>query len=425
MSIKSANNDPKKIKKIPLTKLMPGMVVAGYVCDWGGDPSRWGRRLVQNQKDIDKIHGFGIEEVYIDTSAGLDVEKAPSLPEVKEQISQKIVKIGQQSDASKKKIATKISMQEELAHARKIKDQAMGVVTGVLADTRLGKQVDVSPVKAIVEQIAESMFRNTGAILSLSLIKQKDEYTFTHSVNVGVFLISFARAIGMSEEETIQAGIGGMLHDIGKMKIPLEILNKPGKLTEEEFALMKRHALFSGEILRETPGVSQIAVDVAQQHHERFNGSGYPFNLGGDQLSQAGQMAAIVDVYDAITSNRCYHRGMNSSDALKKMYEWSKHHFDLALFQKFILCVGIHPVGSMVRLKNHKVGVVIENHPDAILFPVVRLILDARKKCKIEPQTVDLSTLRDKPEYKIVGQESPLKWGVDPKKHFPNPKMYR
>jgi HD-GYP domain-containing protein (c-di-GMP phosphodiesterase class II) len=422
----TANPNLNAIKKISVADLQPGMVISGYVCDWGGDPAHWGRKTIEKQVEIDKIRANGIEEVYIDTSMGIDVANAPTLLAVKAEAAQEIKKIGlwdkkQQAAAENKQK----SMQDELANARKVTDQARKVVAGVLTDVRLGKQVEIEPVREAVERMTESAFTNPGAILSLSLIKRKDEYTFMHSVNVGVFLMSFCQSMGMDREQIIQAGIGGMLHDIGKMKVPTEILNSPNKLTDAEFNLMKSHPLYSEEILHETEGISELSVQVAGQHHERFNGSGYPRKLEGKDIALFGQMAAIVDVYDAITSDRSYHKGMISHEALEKMYEWCKHHFDLALFQQFVQCVGIYPVGSMVRLENQRVGVVVENHREALLFPVVRLIVDAKKKCAIEPVTVDLLAKRTEQAYRIVDHESPSKWGVDPKKYMPKPELYR
>ncbi|MBF0185754.1 MAG: HD-GYP domain-containing protein [Magnetococcales bacterium] len=417
------------IKKIAVSDLRPGMVISGYVCDWAGDPAHWGRKTIQQQGEIEKIRANGIEEVYIDTSMGLDVAHAPTLREVKAEAAQEIKKIGLWDNSRQQQEAAAASksksLQDELANARKVTDQARKVVAGVLTDVRLGKQVEIEPVREAVERMTESAFTNPGAILSLSLIKRKDEYTFMHSVNVGVFLMSFCQSMGMDREKIVQAGIGGMLHDIGKMKVPTEILNSPNKLTDAEFNVMKAHPTFSEEILRETDGISELSVQVSVQHHERFNGSGYPHKLEGNAIGLYGQMAAIVDVYDAITSDRSYHKGMISHEALEKMYEWCKHHFDLALFQQFVQCVGIYPVGSMVRLENQRVGVVVENHKESLLFPVVRLIIDAKKKCAIDPVTVDLLSKRNEQSFRIVDHESPSKWGVDPKKYMPRPELYR
>ncbi|MBF0625728.1 MAG: HD domain-containing protein [Magnetococcales bacterium] len=323
-------------------------------------------------------------------------------------------------------LIAKAPFREELPQASNIKRQARKLVGTVLEDARMGRQVEVQQVKDVVAEMTESMLRNPDALLSLSLIKQNDEYTFMHSVNVGVFLMFFARALGHDEAVVTQVGIGGMLHDIGKMRVPPEILHKPGKLTDEEFQEMRKHALHSSHILQESPGISEISITVAGQHHEKYNGRGYPMSLKGDQINHFGQMAAIVDVYDAITSDRCYHKGNTPALALKRMYEWSSNDFDPGLFQKFVQCVGIYPLGSLVRLENQLLGVVVETNRGNLLHPIVRIIIDAKQKKRVEPREVDLLAWRGKEGgYRIIGHEPAEKWGVDPKQHLTDPQLFQ
>ena len=290
----------------------------------------------------------------------------------------------------------------------------------------MGKQVALEPVNDAVREMADSMFRNPDAILSLSLIKKRDEYTFMHSVNVGVFLMSFCRSVGMDEEEIIDVGVGGMLHDIGKMRTPDGVLNKQGKLTDDEFAQMREHVVFSRSILEETTGMKASSIEVAAEHHERVDGSGYPNKLNGDQISQVGQMSAIVDVYDAITSDRCYHKGNPPTVALKRMMEWSKSHFNPELFQKFIQSVGIYPMGTLVRLENNLLGVVIKPNSESLLHPVITLVADIKRKKRIQPKKLDLLQFKDKEHkgFRIIKTELPETWKIDPKKYMPNPNLY-
>jgi HD-GYP domain-containing protein (c-di-GMP phosphodiesterase class II) len=212
-------------------------------------------------------------------------------------------------------------------------------------------------------------------------------------------------------------GIGGMLHDIGKMKVPDEILNKPGKLTDEEFDIMRSHVVHSRDILSDTPGIAQASLDVAAQHHERFDGSGYPLKLKGSEMSIYGQMASIVDVYDAITSDRCYHKGMEPTVALRKMFEWSKFHFNPELVHTFVRSIGIYPVGTLVMLESGRIGIVIEQREASLAQPLVRVVFNAKKDYYIKPEDVDLSKpLGRGGADKIVSHESPAKWGIDPHK---------
>ena len=219
------------------------------------------------------------------------------------------------------------------------------------------------------------------------------------------------------DRETIElVGIGGLLHDIGKMKVPDRILNKPGKLTDKEFEIMKKHVGYSSFLLENTPGLTPTSISIATEHHERFDGSGYPLGIKGDEISQFGQMAAIVDVYDALTSDRIYHAGMEPTEVLKKMLEWSEHHFNTTLVHNFIRTIGIYPVGTLVRLESGYFAVVIEqNHAD-LLHPKVRMIFNAKAQCYISPRDVDLA--KPGSADRIVTFEVPSRWGIDTSYHL-------
>ena len=282
-----------------------------------------------------------------------------------------------------------------------------------MADIRLGKQVEVERVSPVVAQITESILRNPGTLMSLCRLKEGDTYTFQHCVSVATLLVAFCRYMGMEKEQLIEAGIGGMLHDVGKMRVPDHILNKPGKLTDPEFEIMKSHVNLGLETLRQTPGISPIILQIAGEHHERFDGSGYPRGCTGSEISLVGRMAAVVDVYDAITSNRVYHRGMEPALALKKLFEWSEFHFDPELIQHFIQAIGIYPVGSLVRLDSQRIGIVVEQGEKGLLFPVVRVVYDAKRRKKLDPIDIDLSHTQHNGDH-ILNNEQPEDWGINP-----------
>jgi HD-GYP domain-containing protein (c-di-GMP phosphodiesterase class II) len=228
-------------------------------------------------------------------------------------------------------------------------------------------------------------------------------------------MVSFCNAMGMSKEVIHHAGIGGMLHDIGKMKVPDEILNKPDRLTEREFSVMKCHVVESKKILSQARGISETAITVAAQHHERHDGSGYPLGLKGHEISELGQMAAIVDVYDALTSDRCYHKGMPPTDALRKIYEWSKFHFNPELVQAFMRSIGIYPVGTLVRLESGRLGVVVEQNEKSLISPKVKVFFSTKSNAHIKPEIIDLSrSMGHGGADKIVSHESPERWHLDP-----------
>ena len=350
------------IKKIAAARLKPGMFIHDLNCGWMDHPFLSTRFRLDSDKDARKILEAGIREVYIDTGLGLDDSGAPTAAEVRSELDGEMQQI-----AEGKAAAPRASTREELSRAHKIHSEANLIMRSIMHDVRLGKQVQVEQMEPMVEKMASSILRNSGALLSLTRIKNKDEYTFQHSVGVAALLIAFCRGLGLDEETLRQAGIGGMVHDVGKMQTPDSILNKPGKLTDDEFTVMRHHVVASREILEITPNISQTALHVAAQHHERFDGSGYPNRLKGEEISLIGQMAAIVDVYDAITSDRVYHKGMAPTEALRKLYEWSKFHFNPELVHAFVKVIGIYPVGTLVRMESGRLAVVVEHRKSNML----------------------------------------------------------
>jgi len=400
------------IKKIASAQLKPGMFIHDLNCGWMDHPFLTTRFKLGAGKEVKQILDAGIREVYIDTGLGLDVDDAPTAAEVQRELDQKIRQVAEAESA-----APRATTHEELARARKVHSEANLIMRNIMNDVRLGKQVHVERMEPIVDKMAGSILRNSGAILSLSRIKNKDEYTFQHSVSVAALLIAFCRGLGLDEETIRQAGIGGMVHDVGKMQTPDKILNKPGKLTDDEFTVMRHHVVASREILEVTPNISQTALHVAAQHHERYDGSGYPNRMKGNEISRIGQMAAIIDVYDAITSERVYHKGMTPTEALRKMFEWSKFHFNPELVQAFTKVVGIYPVGALVRLESERLAVVFEQRESNMLQPLVRIVFDAKRNYYLKPEDVDLSRPMGKGGAdRIVGHESPEKWQINPMK---------
>ena len=398
------------LKKVDASQLKIGMYIHDLSCDWMTHPFVRNRFKLTTEDEIRKILNAGIHDVVIDVSKGLDVQDAPTLAEAQAETERELVEI-----ASKPVIITRVSLGEEMNRAKQIRHQASTLVRNVMRDARLGKAVEVDEVQPVVQSITESILRNPGALIGLLRIKTKDDYTFLHSVSVCALLVAFCRSRGISEDITYQAGLGGLLHDTGKALVPDNVLNKPGPLTDEEFAVIKRHPKDGYDILLKSPEVGDIPLDITLHHHERRDGSGYPDKQAGDTISELAQMAAIVDVYDAITADRCYHKGMSAAAALRKIYEWSKFHFNPTYAQEFMRCVGIYPVGTMVMLESGRLGVVVEPHETNLLAPKVNVFFHTKKNVYIKPETVDLSRgLGFGGGDKIVGHESAAKWNVDP-----------
>ncbi|HEY0847327.1 MAG TPA: HD-GYP domain-containing protein [Noviherbaspirillum sp.] len=403
------------IKKIDVHQLRVGMFVHDLICHWMDHPFVRNRFLLSSEEEIRKIVEAGIHEVYIDPGKGLDVRDAPTAEQVRYTLEQEIVDIASRQPAA----PARVSLAEELARAKQIKNQAHQLVRNVMHDARLGKAIELDQVEPVVESITASILRNPGALTGLLRIKNKDDYTFLHSVSVCTLLVAFCRSAGMEATTIRQAGLGGLLHDTGKALVPDAVLNKPGRLSDEEFDIIRKHPQDGHDILLKSPDIGEIPLDITLRHHERMDGSGYPGKLTGEKISTLAQMAAIVDVYDAITADRCYHKGMPAAEALRRIYEWSKFHFNPLQVQSFMRCVGIYPVGTLVRLESGRLGVVTEPHETNLLAPKVKVFFSIKSNTYIQPQEIDLSRpLGLGGGDRIVSHESPEKWRVDPMLFF-------
>ena len=388
------------IKLIPVARLRPGMYVHDLHCGWLQHDFVRNRFLVAGPEDVARIRALGVPEVSIDTERGLDPDAAPEAP---------AAAAASLADPPPPAVHTASKVAGTQERARTLHREANEIVRNLLADVRLGRQIEIEKVEPLVARIVDSIFTSADALLPLARLKQHDSYTFQHSVSVCALMTAFARTLGLPRDTIREIAIGALLHDVGKARIPDEILNKPGKLTEAEFERMKSHVVQSKLILMATPGISPIALEVAAQHHERFDGSGYPNRLAGEAISLYGRMAAIVDVYDAITSERVYHKGMPPTEALRKLLEWSSNHFEPRLVQAFIRSVGIYPTGALVRLESKRLAVVQAQHADKPTLPRVKVIFHTAGHY-LQPEDLDLRRSQDR----IVGHEDFAAWNIDP-----------
>ncbi len=393
------------IKKIKIDQLVPGMFVHDLNRSWIRHPFVGNSTKVESEKTVSKIAEVGIKELYIDTDKGLDVADAPTREEVRQEIQEEMNKIAEEKVENPRTV----SLEEEIVEAQEIKTEAKRTVHDIMEDIRFGKPIKTEKVEPVVERMIESIFRNQDALISIARIKQLDEYTYMHSMSVCVLMLSFGKHLGYGPQELKEVGIGAMLHDVGKMKIPLEILNKNKKLSDNEYAQMKRHVEYSNLLLEDTQGIKATSVIVASQHHERVDGTGYPGGIKGNNISTYGQAAAIADVYDAMTSQRCYQRRSEPTDVLKKLFEWSSH-FNKDLVQHFVRCVGIYPVGALVKLESGFLAVVCAHNEGDLLRPVVRAVFDIKRDKFIYPLDVDLSVANSSDS--IICSESQDKWKI-------------
>lgn len=365
---------------------------------WLDHPFLVSRFRIASEGQIRKLVESGIRDVYIDTAKGDDVADGSGGPDPGNASPAGATAAGTPPPADVRDEAGSATgsqdgtpFRREIRAACAVQQEARSVVRDVMRDVRLGRSVDGHGVNRVVDSMVDSIFRNRDALCSLTRIKDYDEYTFVHSINVCVLCLTMGRHLGMSRRELQDLGVGALLHDVGKMRLPAAILNKPGKLTAEEFGLVKNHPAFGVELLEKTHEISDTSRNVVARHHERYDGSGYPSGLGGHAIGRAGQIAAIADVYDAITSDRCYSRGLPPFEGVRKIYEWGKKTFDPSYVERFIKCLGIYPVGTVVELESGEIGIVTETNGENLLRPRVLLVYRKAQVPYRSPVEVDLA----------------------------------
>ena len=392
------------LKKIPVSQLRKGMFIHEFCGSWIDHPFWKKSFLVASDEDFNSILASKIAELIIDTQKGLDVllpADSPPEPEPEPAVPEPVVK---------PVAAGPVSMDQELDNASQIVAQSKKAVMNMFLEARMGNAVNVASMQPLVEEISASVNRNSGALIGLARLKTKDDYTYMHSVAVCALMIALARQLQLCEEEVKEAGMAGLLHDIGKMMIPTDILNKPGKLTDNEFITVKQHPLAGYQMLSRNKDMSPVVLDVCLHHHEKVDGSGYPHKYPDAKISLMAKMGAVCDVYDAITSNRPYKKGWCPAESIKKMSEWSGTHFDERIFQAFVRSVGIYPAGSLVMLKSGRLGVVVEQNDASLLSPVVRAFFSTKSMSYVTPELIDLS--RPGHNEKIISRELVSKWGL-------------
>ncbi|NYE63769.1 HD-GYP domain-containing protein (c-di-GMP phosphodiesterase class II) [Duganella sp. 1224] len=395
------------LRKITVDQIRAGMYVHSLCGSWLDNPFWTTSFALGSNADVAKLQASGVRELWIDTARGIDVEDDEAEPAATEVAAPPAPPVPA-APAYQLPPQPKTPTREELARAAKIIQKSRDAVGSMFEDVRLGRMASAAAAMPIVEEIAGSVLRNAGALLSLVRLKQADDYTYMHSVAVSAMMVALARQLELPDAEVRECGLAGLLHDIGKIAIPPAILNKPGRLSDEEFLAVKRHPCAGHEMLRAVPDMSPLALDVCLHHHERVDGTGYPDRLSGDALSRAARMGAICDVYDAITSNRPYKAGWSPAVSLRKMAAWSKEgHLDPALFAAFVKCIGIYPVGTLVKLKSNRLAIVIDNSK-SLLQPTVKVFFSAASMVYLTPTTIDLAL--PGPTEGIVSIEDPQTW---------------
>jgi putative nucleotidyltransferase with HDIG domain len=392
------------LKKIAVEQLALGMHIHEFCGSWMDHPFWKTKFVLKDANDLHQIKTCGIKEVWINVKKGVDVP-GTTKQEAEAEIDAVLEQIAQRKEDS-----PRVSMAEEVQRAAKICAKSKEAVVSMFQEVRMGKAIDHEAASTLVEEISDSVMRNPSALISLARLKTADDYTYMHSVAVCALMVALANQLGIDEKATRDAGMAGLLHDLGKALMPMEVLNKPGKLTNEEFNIIKSHPVEGHRILVEGGAVGDIPLDVCLHHHEKVDGTGYPDGIKDAEISVFAKMGAVCDVYDAITSNRPYKAGWDPAESIGKMTEWAKGHFDERVFQAFVRSIGIYPIGSLVRLLSGRLGVVLEQSPKSLLAPMVKVFFSIKSQAYIPPEIIDLS--RPGTTEKIAGREDAAKWGI-------------
>jgi len=383
------------------------MYIKEFCGSWIDHPFWRNAFLLDDPADLEALLASKIKEVWIDCDRGLD--PAGEEGEVMQAANEADVAAELARTVSEPLQIVRVSSDAEFSRAAKIVAKSRQAVNSMFEEARMGQAVNADSAQRLVEEISNSVIRNPGALISLARLKNADDYTFMHSVAVCALMIALARQLGLDEAQCRSAGVAGLLHDLGKAAIPPEILNKPGKLTDNEFTLVKTHPREGHRMLLNGQGVDANALDVVLHHHEKTDGSGYPEHLAGHEISLFAKMGAVCDVYDAVTSNRPYKAGWDPAEALGKMAEW-RGHFDTRVFQAFVKSIGIYPIGSLVLLSCGRLGVVVDQSEHSLLQPQVKVFFSTRSNARILPEVIQLG--QPGRNLKIVSREDPAKWRI-------------
>lgn len=400
------------LKKITVDQVRVGMHLHALDGPWMDHPFWKTSFVIRDPADLAKLRSSGLAGVWIDVSKGLDVvpENAadPAQPPPPPQRPEALPAQAAARPAAAPALppAPSRTVQEELKQAAALCREAHVQVKSLFTEARLGRAADAEQCLPLVNDIADSVFRNPSALVSLARLKTQDDYTYLHSVAVCALMITLGRELGLSAQACREVGLAGLMHDLGKAAMPLDVLNKPGKLTDDEYTLMKTHPLRGHELLVEGRGAPESALDVCLNHHERMDGKGYPSGLPPERISQFARMGAVCDVYDAVTSDRPYKTGWDPASSIAAMASWQGH-FDPVVFKAFVKGVGIYPVGSLVKLHSGRLAVVVEQNPQSLVAPKVKVFFSTKSNMPVSLQMLDLAGTNDK----IVSREDPKAWG--------------
>jgi putative nucleotidyltransferase with HDIG domain len=397
------------LKKIVVEDLKIGMHLHELCGGWLDHPFWKTKFVLEDPADLVKLRDSGVTHCWIDLEKSRNGMAPPANASAPPHAPERPEAVPESEPERAASPPAHTSMADELRHAAALFKQSREAVRSLFNEARMGRALDAEKCLPLVADITGSVWRNPAALVSLARLKTHDDYSYMHSVAVCALMVALARQLGHDEQRAREAGLAGLLHDIGKARMPLAVLNKPGRLTNEEYRLIQTHPERGHELLSEAKVGGDFALDVCLHHHERPDGNGYPHALSDAKISLEAKMGAVCDVYDAITSNRPYKSGWDPAESIAQMADWAKSgQFDVAVFQAFAKSLGIYPVGSLVRLQSGRLGVVVEQHADALLTPVVKVFFSTNSQLHIPPEILDLA--RPGCSERIIARESNRNW---------------
>ena len=401
--------DTPMLKKIKFEQLIPSMYVGRMEGSWFKNPFWRQRFLIRSSEEVQALRTAGLKGIWIDTARGLDVAK-PALADGPCEPVESSMTVAAADPDKCESSSLPIPFERELEEASKVCLHAKDVVADIFSNARITDTVDMRTATQLVSDMSLTLTRHHSALLSVARMRSVDDYTYMHSVAVACLMIAFGRGLGFDEEQVSRCGMAGLLHDVGKARISLEILNKPSELSESEWIYMREHPAMGYEMLHSQEATDAGVLDACLHHHEKFDGSGYPDRMKGEDIPMLARMVAICDVYDAVTSDRVYKKGWDPADALHRMAGWTGH-FDPVLFKAFVRTIGVYPIGSLVRLASQRLAIVIKRPQLAsasAVNPCVRVVYSIRTRSYVHGITLDLA--RNDCNDHIVAREDRAAW---------------
>lgn len=377
------------LQLVNIDALLPGMFIV-KVTEQAGKITITSAGKIKHQQDITNLVEKGILQVQIDLLKSTHLNNEDQEDELDNVYTN----------------TSGLTYNQQLEHSLKLHDQAKVIQGRLIKRVAKGKIADLEEVDVITQQIVTKAFECDDALAITTMLKESDEYFLEHSINCAILMVLFGRSLEMDKATLQHLGAGALLMDIGMANLPLLLTQKADSLSEQETQRMQRHVDIALKLLEPLEGVDEISLTVIKQHHERTNGTGYPDGLRGEQISQYGRMAAIVDTYDSLTTTRPYREALKPAEALKKIKD-KELGLDKELVNKFIGCIGANPIGSLVKLASGKLAMVmLLNHLEP-LSPIVMVFYDLTTK-KDKVARLDLSKVEDE----IVGSVSPDDFGI-------------